>query len=141
MNAVSRDIAQDVALFENEEWTLTPAGLEHGNGYFIPGDEIRARRADGLWVWPLHMAEKLWCAPRPFAEAFMRAILAFAIEPDAQLAHSLTVLRDRRPGQSTGSTHGFVPLGIYADTVSGRVRPPTAVEVQRNEALEPRRAA
>jgi hypothetical protein len=151
MNAVSRDIdqdvaqdiAQDVTLFENEEWTLTPAGLEHDNGYFIPCDEIRARRDDGLWVWPLQMAEKLWCAPRPFAEAFMRAILAFAIEPDAELARSLATHRDRRPGLSAGSGHGFVPLGIYADTVAGAVRPRTAVdvEVDRDDALAPRRAA
>jgi hypothetical protein len=147
MHALSQDMAgdlgSDVALFENEEWTVTRAGLEHGNGYFIARDEIRARRDDGLWVWPLQMAEKLWCAPRPFAEAFMRAILAFAVEPDSALARSLAMLRDRRPGASAGSGHGFVPLGIYADTVAGAVRPRTTVdvEVDRNDALAPRRAA
>ena len=131
------------ALFENEGWTLTASGLEHDNGYFIPRDEMRARREDGLWVWPLHMAEKLWCAPRPFAEAFLRAVLAFGLEPDSGLTRSLALLRDRRHGASPGSGHGFVPLGIYADTVSGSVRLRTAVEIEtdRDDALAPRRAA
>ena len=133
-------VAQEPALFENEGWTLTASGLEHANGYFIPRDEIRARRDDGLWAWPLHMAEKLWCAPRPFAEAFLRALLAFAVEPDAELARSLAVLRDRRRGLGAAHDHGFVPLGIYADTVAGSVRASTAVEIEA-DGEAPRRAA
>ena len=132
-------VSHGAPLFENESWTLTASGLEHDNGYFIPRDEIHARRGDGLWVWPLQMAEKLWCAPRPFAEAFQRALLAFAIEPDGDLGRSLAVLRERPPGLRGGSTHGFVPLGIYADSVSGAIRPRTAVEVEVD--CEARRAA
>jgi hypothetical protein len=143
MHALSQETASGVALFESDGWTLTTSGLEHDNGYFIPRDEIRARRSDGLWVWPVQMAEKLWCAPRAFAEAFRRAIVAFAIEPDDALARSRAVLRDRAPGASAGSGHGFVPVGIYADTVAGSVRPRTAVEIEtdRDDALAPRRAA
>jgi hypothetical protein len=128
MHALSQDLGSDVALFKNEGWTLTASGLEHDNGYFIPRDEIRARRDDGLWAWPLHMAEKMWCAPRAFAEAFRRAIVAFGIEPDAELARSLAALRDRAPVSRSG--FGFVPLGIYADTVSGSVRARTAIEIE-----------
>jgi hypothetical protein len=143
MHALSQETGSGVALFESGGWTLTTSGLEHENGYFIPRDEIRARRSDGLWVWPVQMAEKLWCAPRAFAEAFRRAIVAFAIEPDDALARSLAVLRDRAPVGSAGSGHGFVPVGIYADTVAGSVRPRTAVEIEtdRDDALAPRRAA
>ena len=48
----------DMHLFANDDWTVTPEGLEHrGTGYFIGRDELGHRRADGLWTWPLHMAD------------------------------------------------------------------------------------
>ena len=79
----------DMHLFANDDWTVTPEGLEHrGTGYFIGRDELGHRRADGLWTWPLHMAEKLWCAPALFTEAFMQAVRAYGLEVDAGLALS-----------------------------------------------------
>lgn len=76
-------------LFANDDWTVTPEGLEHrGTGYFIPREAVAHRRSDGLWTWPVHMAEKLWCAPGLFAEAFMQAVRAYGFEADAGLALS-----------------------------------------------------
>jgi hypothetical protein len=134
---------QDAPLFEGEGWTLTASGLEHDNGYFIARDEIGARRDDGLWVWPLQMAEKLWCAQRPFSEAFRRALLAFAIEPDGDLARSLAMLRDTRRHGAGAAAQDFVPIGAYADAISATARPSYEVELEaaRDEELAPRRAA
>lgn len=143
MHALSHDLGSDVVLFENEGWTLTASGLEHANGYFIPRDEIRARRDDGLWAWPLQMAEKLWCAPSPFAEAFRRALLAFAIEPDGELAQSLALLRETRRHEAGAAAQEFVAIGAYADAISATARPSFEVELEadRDEELAPRRAA
>ncbi|HEX2555229.1 MAG TPA: hypothetical protein VHL98_16130 [Microvirga sp.] len=81
--------AETLFLFANDDWTVTRDGLEHrGTGYFIPRDELGHRRSDGLWTWPIHMAEKLWCAPAQFAEAFMQAVRAYGLEADAGLALS-----------------------------------------------------
>jgi len=80
---------EDVLLFENEEWMVTGAGLEHKRtGYFIEAEELGQRRSDGLWIWPVHMAEKSWCAPDPFAEAFLEALSGRGVRPDAGLAKS-----------------------------------------------------
>ena len=135
-------VLHEAALFEGEGWTLTASGLEHDNGYFIPRDEVGARRDDGLWAWPLHMAEKLWCAPRPFAEAFRRALVAFAIEPDGDLARSLAILRDLG-AVARQSLDDFVPIGAYAAAISATARPSVEVELEaeRDEELAPRRAA
>lgn len=144
MHAVAHDIGAEPALFENEGWTLTASGLAHDNGYFIPRGEIRARRDDGLWAWPLHMAEKLWCAPRPFAEAFLRAVLAFAVEPDAALARSLTVLRDRdRRKGAAAVAPDFVAIGAYADAIAASARSSFEVEIEGDsgEEVVRRRAA
>jgi hypothetical protein len=67
-------MVEERPLFENEEWRVTDEGLEHRRtGYFIDRSELAQRRDDDLWAWPLHMAEKSWCAMAPFAEAFGRA--------------------------------------------------------------------
>ena len=98
-------------LFENEDWTVTPAGLEHKRtGYFIESALLGDRRSDGLWSWPLHMAEKLWCAPALFAEAFLRAIRACAIEPDRSLALSWQAAR-RVPAAAPGE-NGREPVQL-----------------------------
>jgi hypothetical protein len=76
----------DGVLFANADWTVTADGLEHANGYFIEREEVAYRRGDGVWIWPVHMAEKLWCAPERFREAFAAAVQAYAIEADAGLA-------------------------------------------------------
>ena len=77
-------------LFENTEWQVTSAGLEHKrNGYFIEREQLGERRDDGSWLWPLHLSEKSWCAPAPFAEAFRAALEHFGIAADQALGASL----------------------------------------------------
>lgn len=132
----------DAALFANEAWSVTSAGLEHRNGYFIARDEIGARRSDGLWLWPLQMAEKTWCAPQPFVEAFLRAALAFGAEGDAALARSLAVVRN---GAGTVTTTEVGPM-LVAASAEGIIRSARArfmgVEVERDVGGgEARRAA
>src|SRR3954452_953769 len=122
----------DPTLFANEAWTLTPAGLEHRNGYFIDRAEVAARRGDGLWAWPLQMAEKLWCAPRPFVEAFLRALLAFGIETDADLGPSLAAMRDAS-GHAVVRESDALPLAAAADGVVRTARRRLfAIEVERD---------
>ena len=87
-------MTDDRTHFENEDWTVLDSGLEHRRtGYFIARDEIGNRRADGLWSWPLHVAEKSWCTMPAFIEAFTCAAAVFAIPADADLAHSFQVAR------------------------------------------------
>ncbi|HEY8382017.1 MAG TPA: hypothetical protein VIL09_07710 [Microvirga sp.] len=85
---------KDRPLFENEDWLVGPAGLEHkGTGYFIEREALGSRRADGLWSWPLHMAEKSWCRMAPFMEAFSCAAAVHGVEADVALARSFSVAR------------------------------------------------
>lgn len=80
--------------FENEDWAVLDSGLEHKQtGYFIARDEIANRRSDGLWSWPLHVAEKSWCNMPAFTEAFTCAANVYGVEADAQLAQSLKMAR------------------------------------------------
>ena len=70
-------MTDECPIFENEDWLVTESGLEHKQtGYFIERDSLGQRREDGLWAWPLHMAEKSWCAMKSFTEAFSRAASA-----------------------------------------------------------------
>ncbi|HEU6441529.1 MAG TPA: hypothetical protein VFF38_04160, partial [Microvirga sp.] len=81
-------------IFENEEWLVTADGLEHKTtGYFIERESLGQRRDDGLWTWPLHMAEKSWCSMVPFAEAFSCAASVYNIEAGAELARTFKVAR------------------------------------------------
>lgn len=81
-------------IFENEEWLVTEDGLEHKRtGYFIERESLGQRRDDGLWTWPLHMAEKTWCAMTPFAEAFSCAAAVYHVETDAELAQTFRIAR------------------------------------------------
>jgi hypothetical protein len=87
-------IAEDRLVFENEEWLVTAEGLEHkGTGYFIDRESLSNRRGDGLWSWPLHMAEKRWCSLAPFTEAFTCAASVYEIRLDAELARSFNAAR------------------------------------------------
>jgi hypothetical protein len=131
----------ETPLFANEAWTLTAAGLEHRNGYFIEREELGARRGDGLWSWPLQMAEKLWCAPRPFVEAFLRATLAFGVEADADLARSLAVVRDASASAASPQADALA-LGRLAErAVRASRKRVFEIEVERGPAEAPRRAA
>lgn len=95
----------DQLLFENAEWALTEGGLGHKRtGYFIEREALASRRSDGLWTWPLQMAEKLWCAPALFVEAFLRALRVCAIEPDPALALSLAALGSGGAGSARSGT-------------------------------------
>ncbi|SCZ05311.1 hypothetical protein [Microvirga guangxiensis] len=81
-------------IFENEEWLVTEEGLEHKTtGYFIERESLGQRREDGLWTWPLHMAEKSWCAMTPFAEAFSCAASIYGASAGPELAQTFKVAR------------------------------------------------
>ncbi len=102
--------AVSVELFRNAEWSVQEDGLEHrGTGYFISRGTVAARRAERLWDWPLQMAEKGWCRPSLFREAFLTALDRFGIERDIDLTRSFALgfgiraVDDRKPD-------GFVKL-------------------------------
>jgi hypothetical protein len=87
-------LAQDPLVFENEEWLVTASGLEHkGTGYFIERATAGDRRGDGMWSWPLHMAEKQWCTLAPFTEAFTCAAALYGLGADVDLARSFKAAR------------------------------------------------
>lgn len=93
----------DAVLFENADWTVTSAGLEHkGNGYFIEREHLDSRRADEFWTWPLHMLEKTWCAPHAFAEAFGVAVRAYGLA-DCNLTASFVAAFRSRLGPRTAA--------------------------------------
>ncbi|AWN42235.1 hypothetical protein [Methylobacterium durans] len=96
-------------LFRNDDWTLSKDGLEHRSGYFIDRDALGQRREENLWAWPLHMAEKRWCTPSLFREAFLVALDRFGIARDAELAPSFAVGIGIRAGQGVAG-EGFVSL-------------------------------
>ncbi|MCJ2009612.1 hypothetical protein FV232_16995 [Methylobacterium sp. WL30] len=97
-------------LFRNADWTLSGEGLEHRTtGYFIGRDVLAARRAEGLWDWPLQMAEKSWCRPSLFREAFLTALDAFGIARDAGLSQAFALGFGFRAGQAP-QADGFVAL-------------------------------
>ena len=79
-------------LFGNDDWSVQADGIEHrATGYFIPRELMAARRAEGLWDWPLQMAEKRWCRPSLFREAFLAALDRFGIGRDADLIRSFAL--------------------------------------------------
>jgi hypothetical protein len=87
-------MAAERTIFENEDWFVTESGLEHKTtGYFIERESLANRRSDGLWTWPLHMAEKSWCAMAPFAEAFTCAASVYNVETGAELAQTFKMAR------------------------------------------------
>lgn len=87
-------MVEERPVFENAEWLVTETGLEHkATGYFIERESLASRRDDGLWMWPMQMAEKSWCALPLFAEAFSRAASVYNVETGADLAQSFRVAR------------------------------------------------
>ncbi|MGO4573739.1 hypothetical protein [Microvirga sp. 2TAF3] len=87
-------LAEEQSIFENEDWLVTDSGLEHKTtGYFIARESLADRRGDGLWSWPLHMAEKSWCRMAPFTEAFSCAAAVYGVETDLDLAHTFKIAR------------------------------------------------
>lgn len=102
--------AASVELFSNAEWSVQEDGLEHrGTGYFIARGAVGARRAERLWDWPLQMAEKGWCRPSLFREAFLAALDRFGIERDSDLTRSFALGFGIRAVEDRGQ-EGFVRL-------------------------------
>jgi hypothetical protein len=95
MAVQAEDPMSDVAtaeLFGNDEWSVLDDGIEHREtGYFIARGVLAARRSEGLWDWPLQMAEKRWCRPSLFREAFLAALEQFGIARDADLSRSFAL--------------------------------------------------
>ncbi|MCJ2013454.1 hypothetical protein [Methylobacterium sp. J-076] len=107
-------------LFRNAEWSVQEDGLEHrGTGYFIARASVAARRAERLWDWPLQMAEKAWCRPSLFREAFLVALESFGIERDGDLTRSFALGFGIRAAEERGAD-GFVKL---ADILRPRETP------------------
>ena len=104
------DACAKAVLFRNADWTVSGEGLEHRTtGYFIGRDVLGARRAEGLWDWPLQMAEKSWCRPSLFREAFLTALDRFGIPRDTGLAQAFALGFGFRAGQAPAAD-GFVAL-------------------------------
>lgn len=103
----------DACDLDGAGWRLVPEGLEHdATGYFIERGALGARRTDGLWEWPLHMAEKAWCAPSAFRRVFLAALSAFGLETDPRLADSFALARGEREGRiAQPARDRFVHLG------------------------------
>lgn len=79
-------------LFGNDDWSVQTDGIEHREtGYFIARGALAMRRAEGLWDWPLQIAEKRWCRPSLFREAFLAALDRFGIARDAELIRSFAL--------------------------------------------------
>lgn len=131
MTDLCMDACDDAVLFANADWQLSAEGLEHrATGYFIERAALSARRGDGLWAWPLQLAEKSWCTPRLFREAFLVALDRFGLAADAALARSFAIGFGMRPAQ--GSRDGFVALAdLIRPKSTARKRPAEAKAAQR----------
>lgn len=82
----------EAELFRNADWSVYEDGLEHREtGYFIARAALAARRAGRLWDWPLQMAEKRWCRPSLFRDAFLAALDRFGIARDPDLTRSFAL--------------------------------------------------
>jgi hypothetical protein len=131
-------MTEERPIFENEEWLVSEDGLEHKKtGYFIDRASIGQRREDGLWTWPLHMAEKSWCAMMPFAEAFSCAASVYDIETGADLARTFKVARCEvsawpqieNPQQNRAS----IPAPLMADPLRNAAPEPIYVRSGNSE--------
>lgn len=132
----------DAVLFRNAEWEVSARGLEHrGTGYEIAREGIDRRRGPDLWDWPLHMAEKGWCTPSLFREAFLVALDRFGLSRDAALAESFALGFGIRAGRSSASAEaGFALLADLVRSQAGARRPNPAAAAPRSS-LRQRRFA
>jgi hypothetical protein len=112
----------DAELFGNDDWSVSADGLEHRcTGYFISRDGLTTRRAENLWDWPLQMAEKSWCRPSLFREAFLAALDQFGIARVADLTRSFALGYGIR-AVNASTPDSFVTL---ADVLKPRAAPAT----------------
>jgi hypothetical protein len=125
------------ALYENDAWLVTADGLEHkATSYFVEREALAQRRSDGLWTWPLQLAEKSWFEARDFTRAFLHALVAYGVRPDPALATSLAQV-----GPATRSVLGEVAsLAEASSFVAGLAEPqrdvaPRAARARRNAVI------
>jgi len=125
---------EDLLVFENEEWLVTESGLEHKHtGYLIDRERLGDRRSDGLWLWPLHMAEKQWCALAPFTEAFTCAAALYEIKVDTDFAQSFKAARCEIVGWPRGTSNpSWGRVGDAASALPNRDPIPISDEVLEN---------
>ena len=138
------DADSAAVVFENADWTVSAVGLEHKRtGYFIESELLADRRPDGLWTWPLHMAEKLWCAPASFADAFSHALNAYAVESDAGLAGSFAAARGAHiaPARRGAAIEADEPAPARLGDLARAVLAPAPPAPPRNSGRVIRRAA
>ncbi|WP_445501284.1 hypothetical protein [Microvirga sp. G4-2] len=123
-------------IFENEEWLVTGEGLEHKTtGYFIERESLGQRREDGLWTWPLHMAEKSWCAMAPFTEAFSCAASVYNIETGAELAQTFKVARSEISAWPQVERISRNPAPMTSQALQGEARIPISLQSGSSEKL------
>jgi hypothetical protein len=122
-------------VFRNAEWSVQEDGLEHrGTGYFIARGTVDARRAERLWDWPLQMAEKSWCRPSLFREAFLAALDRFGIERDGDLTRSFALGFGLRATDDRAA-EGFVKLSEVLRPREAPVRTPARRAVRSYAAV------
>jgi len=131
-------MTEERPIFENEEWLVSADGLEHKKtGYFIDRDSLGQRREDGLWAWPLHMAEKSWCAMMPFSEAFSCAASVYNVETGADLARTFKVARcEVSPwphAKNMRQQQGSNPAPLAAGTLRNGLPKPIFIESRNSE--------
>ncbi|UVF18955.1 hypothetical protein HPT29_021155 [Microvirga terrae] len=124
-------------IFENEEWLVIESGLEHKRtGYFIDRESIGQRREDGLWTWPLHMAEKSWCTMQPFSEAFSCAASVYGVTTGAELAHTFKMARceiSPWPKAARAAHRSANPVPLIPQTLHSQGSNPIFIEPRSSE--------
>ncbi|MCG7394819.1 hypothetical protein MHY87_18120 [Microvirga sp. ACRRW] len=116
-------------IFENEEWLVTEEGLEHKTtGYFIERDGLSQRREDGLWTWPLHMAEKSWCAMAPFIEAFTCAASVYNVATGPELAQTFKIARQDILAWPKIEHDLKIPTPIVSPTLRNKAQTPISLQ-------------
>ncbi|MCB5175621.1 hypothetical protein [Microvirga lenta] len=126
--------AAERPIFENEEWLVTESGLEHKmTGYFIERESLANRRSDGLWTWPMQMAEKSWCAMPLFAEAFSCAASVYEVETGTDLAQTFRLARSEISAWPDGAKPNGNPAPRMLGTLQSKDPNPILWEPERTE--------
>jgi len=139
MSPLRKDIgmtamAAERPIFENEEWLVTESGLEHKTtGYFIERESLANRRSDGLWTWPMQMAEKSWCAMPLFAEAFSCAASVYEIQTGAELVQSFKLARREISDWPGSAKRAAIPAPLMRRPLHPEDANPILVEPRRSE--------
>lgn len=121
-------------IFENEEWLVTEDGLEHKDtSYFIERESLGQRREDGLWTWPLHMAEKSWCTMAPFTEAFSCAASVYQCEAGPELAQTFKVARHEISAWPQVKQPPRNPAPLMAETLRKTTPIPISLQSETSE--------